>query len=174
MSKKNRIVGLLLSLLTACASTAPTVDETPAEKPAKPQLDPNVFVLFDGSSGEPTDVAALAVAARNADLIAFGEIHRSPAGSAVQLELLEALANQPRPLALAMEFFERDTQGVLDRYLKGEMEEKDFMRWARQSPAYKTSHQPLIEFCKAEGIPVIAANPPRRLAKEFRKSTANS
>ena len=159
-------------LLVACAATPPAPEPEKTE-PEKPAPDPTVFALFDGKSGDAAEMAALVAASKDADLIAFGEIHRSPAGSAVQLQLLEALADQPRPLALAMEFFERDTQGVLDRYLLGEVAEKDFKKWARQSKGYVASHQPLIEFCKREGIPVIAANAPRRLATEFRKSKSD-
>ncbi|MEM8885888.1 MAG: ChaN family lipoprotein [Planctomycetota bacterium] len=171
------LASLVLLLVVGCAS-APTKEPEPQQPPAKdpekepepPVLDPTARALFDGKTGSASNVAALAEAGKDADVIAFGEIHRSPAGSKVQIELLEALAAQDRPLAVAMEFLERDTQGVLDRYLLGQMDEKDFMAWARQSKGYLTSHKPLIEFCKREGIPVIAANAPRRLVKEYRKA----
>ena len=60
------------------------------------------------------------------------------------------------------------------KYLAGEIEEADFLKKTRQGRAYPKSHRPLIEYCKANGIPVIAANAPRPLVSGYRKSDAES
>jgi uncharacterized iron-regulated protein len=60
--------------------------------------------------------------------------------------------------------FERDVQDVLDAYLKGKITEKKFLKQARPWPNYPTDYRPLIELAKKKGIPVIAANVPRRAA----------
>ena len=163
-----RIPAVLLIVLVGCAQTAKKEPE-PKEPPAP---DPLEYALFDGKSGKKIDLATVVARAEGVDFLAFGELHRHPAGSLVQKELLEAMVEQTRPVTLAMEFFERDTQGVLDRYLDYELEEADFMKWCRQAKSYAKSHRPLIEICKDKEYAVIAANAPRRLATEFRKSAA--
>jgi uncharacterized iron-regulated protein len=60
--------------------------------------------------------------------------------------------------------FERDVQDVLEAYLKGKITEKKFLKQARPWPNYPKDYRPLIEFAKKKGMPVIAANIPRRAA----------
>ncbi len=80
------------------------------------------------------------------------------------------MARQERPVALAMEFFEADTQGALDDYLAGRIDEAEFRERSGRDERYDASHRPLIELCKEAGIPVIAANAPRPLVTAYRKS----
>jgi uncharacterized iron-regulated protein len=60
--------------------------------------------------------------------------------------------------------FERDIQDTLDAYLKGGIPEEEFLEIARPWPNYHEDYRPLIELAKRKGIPVIAANLPRRAA----------
>jgi uncharacterized iron-regulated protein len=80
------------------------------------------------------------------------------------------MAGQARPVALALEFFEADTQGALDDYLAGRIDEAEFRQRSGRDERYDASHRPLIELCKEAGIPVIAANAPRPLVTAYRKS----
>lgn len=150
-----------------CASvvSAPMPTPTPAA-PAKPRP----FVLYNGSDGAETTLEAFLAASETADLVAFGEFHGHPVGATMELKVLEGMAAGKRPVALAMEFFERDVQGALDEYLAGKTTEAEFLKVARQGPAYPTTHRPLVEFAKARKIPVIAANAPRRLVTGYRKA----
>jgi uncharacterized iron-regulated protein len=132
-------------------------------------VDPLEHEWFEGS-GEPSDFASIASAISDTDLLAFGELHQHPVGSRYQLELLTLLAEGDRPLALAMEFFEADHQGALDAYLSGDMSEDEFRESTSRNEAYDSSHRPLVELCKKRGIPIVAANAPRRLVTAYRKS----
>jgi hypothetical protein len=100
----------------------------------------------------------------------FGEEHSDPVCNALEAQLLAALANERRPLSLAMEFFETDTQAALDAYLAGRIGETEFRTQTRLKRDYFTAHRPLIEYCRAASIPVIAANAPRRLIRALRES----
>jgi uncharacterized iron-regulated protein len=60
--------------------------------------------------------------------------------------------------------FERDVQDILEAYLIGKISEKKFLKQARPWPNYLEDYRPLIEFAKKKGMPVIAANIPRRAA----------
>lgn len=128
------------------------------------------FRAYDGRNGRPLSFAEVARRAGAADVILFGESHSDTVCNQLEAQLLAALADSPRPVALAMEFFEADTQAAVDAYLRGRIDEEAFREQTRQKRAYVLSHRPLIEMCRAGRIPVVAANAPRRLVSDYRKS----
>jgi uncharacterized iron-regulated protein len=97
-------------------------------------------------------------------VIFIGEEHGSRVSHCAELALLKGLAEHDSNLVLALEMFERDVQDILDAYLNGEMSEKTFLEQSRPWPNYPEDYRPLIEFAKRKGMPVIAANIPRRAA----------
>jgi uncharacterized iron-regulated protein len=96
--------------------------------------------------------------------IFIGEEHSSRISHDAELTILKGLAERDSSLVLALEMFERDVQETLDAYLKGAIPEDKFLELARPWPNYLEDYRPLIEFAKKKGIPVIAANVPRRAA----------
>src|SRR4030043_783076 len=97
-------------------------------------------------------------------VIFIGEEHESRVSHNAELTILKGLAERDPNLVLALEMFERDVQDVLDAYLKGKISEKKFLKQSRPWPNYLEDYRPLIEFAKKKGMPVIAANIPRRAA----------
>src|SRR5512136_710582 len=98
------------------------------------------------------------------DVIFVGEIHDSRFAHEAELTLLTGLSERDPNLVLALEMFERDVQDILDAYLKGGISEDQFLEQSRPWPNYQDDYRPLIELAKTRGIPVIAANVPRRAA----------
>ena len=99
---------------------------------------------------------------RSADVVFVGENHDDKSGHEIEKQILDGLFNQNHALALSLEMFERDTQPVLDEYLSGYITESSFLAAARPWPNYKSDYRPLIEFCRENHLPVIAANAPHR------------
>jgi uncharacterized iron-regulated protein len=97
-------------------------------------------------------------------VIFIGEEHSSRISHDAELTILKGLAERDSSLVLALEMFERDVQETLDAYLKGTIPEDKFLELSRPWPNYLEDYRPLIEFAKKKGIPVIAANVPRRAA----------
>ena len=98
------------------------------------------------------------------NVIFIGEDHESRVSHDAELTILKGLAKRDSNLVLALEMFERDVQEILDAYLKRKISEKEFLEQSRPWPNYLEDYRPLIEFAKKEGMPVIAANIPRRAA----------
>lgn len=107
------------------------------------------------------------------DLIFVGEIHDNPEHHLVQVQILQALAQRSTALTLAMEFFQRPAQEVLDRYVRGEMKESEFLdaadwkgNWGYDFHFYR----PLLQIAREKGIRVLAMNAPasivRKVARE--------
>ncbi len=98
------------------------------------------------------------------NIIFFGEEHDSRAAHEGELTLLTEFAGQDASLVLALEMFERDVQDTLNAYLQGTISEDTFLELGRPWPNYQEDYRPLVELAKDRGIPVIAANVPRRVA----------
>lgn len=130
----------------------------------------NQFKAYDARTGRLLNFPQLVRMCDDADVIFFGEAHGDTVCNQIQAQLFAALHQARRPLALAMEFFEADTQAALNAYLRERLPELDFREQARQSDAYVLSHRPLIEYCAHANIPVIAANAPRSLVRAYRIS----
>jgi uncharacterized iron-regulated protein len=128
------------------------------------------FRAYDGHTGRPLSFAEVARRCAGADVVFFGEQHSDSVCNQLEAQLLAALARQKRPVALALEFFEADTQASLDAYLNGRIDEAAFRQQTRQGREYVLSHRPLLELCRATRIPVLAANAPRRLVRAYRTS----
>jgi uncharacterized iron-regulated protein len=97
-------------------------------------------------------------------VIFIGEEHGSQVSHHAELAILKGLAEHDSNLVLALEMFERDVQDILDAYLNRKISEKKFLKQSRPWPNYPKNYRPLIEFAKRKGMPVIAANVPRRAA----------
>ena len=63
-----------------------------------------------------------------------------------------------------MEMFERDTQGVMNDYLRGRIDEPAFLQHARPWKDYARDYRPLVELARALKLDVIAGNLPRSVA----------
>jgi len=98
------------------------------------------------------------------DVVFFGEEHDSRIAHEAELIMLTELAKRDSNLVLALEMFERDVQGFLDSYLRGTIPEDRFLELARPWQNYERDYRPLVELAKTRGLPVIAANVPRRAA----------
>jgi uncharacterized iron-regulated protein len=116
-------------------------------------------------AGNPATFADVVAASRSNDLIFFGELHNNPISHWLQLELGKALAaDSLTSLVIGAEMFEADQQILLDEYFAGHISRTSFEAEARLWTNYKTDYKPLLEFAKANDIPYIATNIPRRYA----------
>ena len=97
--------------------------------------------------------------------IFFGEEHDNAIAHWLQLELTQQLyLKHKNRLVLGGEMFEADNQYILDEYLKGYISPRNFQNEMRLWSNYNTDYKPLVEFAKAEKIPFVASNIPRRYA----------
>lgn len=124
----------------------------------------NAYGIFD-AKGKTTSYAEILKAAKEADIVMFGELHDDPIGHWLQLELTKDLYDvKKEKLVLGAEMFEADDQVVLDEYLRGAVTEKTFKVEAKLWPNYDTDYKPLVEFAKKHQLKFVAANIPRRYA----------
>lgn len=122
------------------------------------------FRIFD-SKGNSSSIEQIITAAGNADVIFLGENHDDAVAHYLQAEIFRRVFEahgKDRKVFLSLEMFERDQQIVVDEFLRDLITEKKFMDDSRPWNNYKTDYKPLVDFAKANKLPVIAANAPRR------------
>jgi len=96
------------------------------------------------------------------NVIFLGENHSDPSSHILELEILKRVADlRPGETALSLEFYDRSAQSVLDEYLLDFIDYDTFLDHSHP-PANHKDYRPLIDFCKANKLPVIAANCSRR------------
>jgi len=110
------------------------------------------------------DFRTLAAAAAKADVVFFGEQHDDAAAHRAELALLAAVGARRSNLVVSLEMFDRDVQPALDAYLAGQIPESAFVATTRPWARYNADYRALVELARAYGWPVVAANPPRRMA----------
>ena len=105
-----------------------------------------------------------------ADVVFVGEQHDDANTHRLELAILEGLMRRGVPIVIAMEMFERDVQGTLDKYLAGTISEDQFLKDSRPWPRYATDYRPIVEFARTHHLPVIASDVPRHIATDVSKS----
>lgn len=112
-----------------------------------------------------TSVASAAKELADADVVYLGEEHDNDVGHELQLELTIEMHRKRPEMVVSMEQFEADVQVFLDAYLAGAIDESMFLAHSRPWPNYAEHYRPVVEWAKQNGVPVLAANIPRRHAR---------
>ena len=123
------------------------------------------YVIVDTARGERVEFDAFIDRIAGADVLFLGEQHDNTTCHELQHWTTLALAER-RPVALSLEQFESDVQASLDSYLAGDITEAAFLGESRPWSNYAEHYRPTVEWARAEGVPVIAANIPRPLARK--------
>lgn len=162
---------IVTALAVGCATAAPLAAQDTIPRPP----DPSTWRVYTGD-GRPATLEALVDATDAVEVVLLGESHNDRVGHGLQLEIFERIANRaardvgdatiPAPashgVVLSFEMFERDVQYILDEYVDGIITEDQFRRSARPWTFYEEDYRPALEDARARGVPIIAANAPRR------------
>ena len=126
--------------------------------------------VFDTKQKGFSDFETMLADLARADAVFVGEQHDDPNTHRLELAIVEGLTRRGVPVVVAMEMFERDVQDPVDHYAAGTITEEQFLKDARPWPRYATDYRPILEFAKANKLPIVASNVPRRVASEVGKT----
>ncbi len=97
----------------------------------------------------------------SARVVYVGETHDSYADHMTQLDIIRRLHAYNPNIAIGMEQFQQPFQGVLDRFIRGEIEERELIRqseWAERWRYDYRLYRPILSYAREHHIPVIALN----------------
>ncbi len=118
------------------------------------------------------DLAEVVREAGKKEIVYVGEMHDRFAHHRVQLEVIRALHEAGRKVAVGMEMFQRPFQSVLDDYINGRIGEREFLkkseyfkRWGFDYNLYRE----ILLYAREYRIPVIALNIRREIVSKVSK-----
>jgi len=163
---KNLVYSFLF-ILAGCSQISPQLD---SEVPYPPARAPEIGDIIHTRTGHYVNQQQMLSSLVGYPLVYVGELHDNPASHRLQVEILKALqASHPGKVALGMEMFNNEQQVALDRWVAGELSEKEFLRESRWFENWKTDfelYRELLEFARDQQIPVIGLNIPRALGRK--------
>jgi uncharacterized iron-regulated protein len=163
------LILLVISMmsLSACQPTMNYIGDP--ELPYPPERQPVIGDILHLQTGLYVDQQTMLDQATRVRVIFVGETHDNPASHRLQEEILNALQqHNPDNISLAMEMFTPSQQSVLDRWVAGELTEKEFLK---QVGWYSTWHmnfgfyRNLLTFCRDNQIPILALNSEKEIKK---------
>lgn len=168
MIKKTQTTAMLFGFV--CSLVCFTAFSASAQETSDEDTETVAAQIMDSATGDPVELEALIEQLIPFEVIFLGEQHDNDSGHVFQFDVIKGLVDQDVDVVISMEQFERDVQGVLDDYLADRISEDEFLANSRPWKNYPEHYRPMIEFAKANGIPVLAGNVPRRLASDIAMS----
>jgi len=174
------------SFLIACQSTAPTPDH--GKKMLSRHSHANVDTWEPGKEGAfniPTalnlktipDFDSVINDLLRKRVIYIGESHDQIAHHLTQLEIIKRIHAEEPNIAIGMEFFQQPFQLYLDEYIKGSIDEREFLskteffsRWRIDYRHYR----PIILFAREHAIPIVALDVLEEIQRKAGKSGIDS
>ncbi|MFQ6079062.1 MAG: ChaN family lipoprotein [Thermodesulfobacteriota bacterium] len=170
ISKKGWVGGVafLIALTVGCA----TIPRAPLENPYGVLEVAKEGEIFHVSTGIRVSKAQLVNIIGDSRIIYVGETHDNVRAHQVQLEIIMGLTERfPGRVAVGMEMFQRSYQGVMDRWSRGDLSERDFLKESRWYPKWGMDYdyyKAILDYIREMHIPLLALNASSELVKEVR------
>jgi len=176
MISNRRWVGRII-LLIAFAAGCATIPRASLENPYGVLEGAKEGEIFHVPTGIRVTKAQLLNIIGDFRIIYIGETHDNVRAHQVQLEIIMGLNDRfPGQIAVGMEMFQRPYQGIMDRWSRGELTERDFLKesqwytkWGMDYDYYKT----ILDYVRERHIPFLALNASSDLVKEVRNHRLN-
>lgn len=130
--------------------------------------------LKDGQNLRPQTLQDVADRVAPGTILVLGEAHDNAVHSAQHVALLQELRGRGLKVSVGMEFLEYPAQDALDRYLRGELAEADFLKeagWGGSNFAY---YREQIRFSLGGEGWTYALNSPRVLSSKIARGGLES
>jgi uncharacterized iron-regulated protein len=166
---------LALLLLSGCSAVSGIVPPcAPVQsKPAGLQIGD----VVETATGNVIGMNELAAKLCNASIVYVGEIHTNSEDHKAQLDILRRLSQGGQCVELGMEMFPVAAQPILDRYIRAEMTEDEFLSEVKWNEIWGFPYQlyrGLIDFQKDRCMPVLGLNAPIDVVRKIAHSGLGS
>jgi len=106
-----------------------------------------------------------------AKVIYIGEMHTNFQAHEAQRRVIEELERRfPGQVAIGMEMFREPQQGALDRWVRGELSELEFLKESKWYDNWGSDfglYSGILNFARERGLDVLALNPSKELQRQF-------
>jgi uncharacterized iron-regulated protein len=133
--------------------------------------------ITNGNTQQRVERQSLFTRLARAKVIYLGETHDSEADHRAQLDILQALYQQNSQLAIGLEMFQLPFQGVLDRYIRGELTEVEMLEQSEYNQRWGFPwrlYAPILRFAKEKSLSLVALNTPTEITRKVARSGLES
>lgn len=169
------ILAVICLCIIGCAGLRPPQSPTATIVGVAERFRPGQVV--DVASGRAVTFEELIAHLSSKDLIFVGEAHDNPDHHLIQVQILQAVASRSPSLAVGMEFFQQYHQPFVDRYIQGEITEKEFLEavdWKKTWGFEYHLYRPLMQLAKDRKYKVLAINAPNSLVRKVARTGLKS
>lgn len=168
---------LVAAILIANLGCMRVVGEVPPMMGVPPSGGFRIGDIIETRSGKTIPMGSFLEELSKAQIIHVGETHTSTEDHRVQGEILKRLHERGAPMALAMEMFPRESQPVLDRFSRREIDEDAFLKEVNWDGVWGFPfrlYRPILMFAREKGIPVVGLNAPRDVVSKIASAGLDS
>jgi uncharacterized iron-regulated protein len=127
--------------------------------------------VYDLARGRKTSLAQITADLKKHRIILVGEHHSNKSHHRAQLTVIQALVQAGAKVAIGLEMFRDDSQGALDQWIAGELNEADFERfyydnWNFPYDAYRM----IFRYARENQIPMIGLNLSRDITRQVSRA----
>jgi uncharacterized iron-regulated protein len=166
--------GVAAAADAAVSAAADTGTRAGSDLPYPPEPPPRPGEIQHVATGLPLSFDGMMDMLAGARLVYIGETHDNLRAHEVQLRVIRELERRfPGRIAIGMEMFRQPQQAELDRWIRGESTEREFLAavdWRRNWGLDFGYYRALLEFARERRIDVIALNPPRELQDAVKRN----
>lgn len=127
-------------------------------------LDRGEYVTFEQMIGDLED----------ARVIFIGELHDRLAHHRAQLQVIRTLHQSGQPVAIGLEMVRQKSQDDLDRWVAGEMSERQFRRVFEENWGMWPLYEEILKYARKERIPLVALNIDREITRQVAQNGFDS
>lgn len=102
-------------------------------------------------------------------VVFIGEQHTNFSNHLNQLKIIKAMVEAGKKVAVGMEMFQEPYQNYLDRYIAGEISEKEMLKKTEYFKRWKYNYhlyRPIILYAKKKKLPIVALNIEKEITKK--------
>jgi uncharacterized iron-regulated protein len=129
--------------------------------------------VVDTAADAVVDIDELVRRLAEVHVVLLGEEHTAMDQKLFHARLVDALAATGRPVVLAMEFFQRDDRDALDRWRRGEIDDRELLvesGWYDRGGYRWEYYRPVMEVARRHGMPIVGVNVPRDIPRAVNRS----
>lgn len=126
--------------------------------------------IFDLSRQQETSLVKVIDDLSRVQVVFVGELHNRAAHHQAQLQLIRALHEAGLEVSVGLEMFRHDGQHELNRWVRGEIDESEFVEIFEQHWSLWDLYREIFVYARDQGIPLVGLNIPRALVNQVARS----
>ncbi|MFO7982009.1 MAG: ChaN family lipoprotein [Desulfuromonadales bacterium] len=159
---------ILLPLAAGCSANTAAIGDP--QSPYPPPKPPQVGDILHIPTGYYVDESEMLDAIGDSRIVYVGETHDNPAAHRLELTVLRGVSDRhPGKVALGMEMFTPSQQDALDRWVAGELSEKEFLKesgWYQQWNMDFALFRDILVFARDHDIPILGLNADKDMVRK--------